>query len=63
MVISTHFKQYEQVFESGDESGNESGDESGDESGAEWYAVLVLGDICKFTKFVGDILRFLTSYD
>ena len=31
--------------------------------GVSWEEELVLGDICQFTKFGGDILRFITSYD
>ena len=31
--------------------------------GVSWEEELVLADICQFTKFGGDILRFITSYD
>ena len=31
--------------------------------GVSWEEELVFGDICQFTKFGGDILRFITSYD
>ena len=31
--------------------------------GVSWEEELVFFDICQFTKFSGNILRFITSYD